>query len=82
MDLRRYCSYDKCVNIASGKCAGHQSCMWCPVDGERYAFANDCGEYFCREHLKWGWGLYCINCCIASPQCPKHHTGIHCCTIL
>ena len=36
---------------------------------------------FCQEHLKWGWGVFCVNGCTASPQCPRHHTGISC-TIL
>jgi hypothetical protein len=86
MDLRfpysqSKCSYNGCQNLATGKCSGSQNCIW-QCDDEGYAFKNNCGGYFCTDHLIWGWGLPCVNCCIATKQCPIHHTGIYCCTIL
>ena len=74
------CAYEGCRNEATGKCEGHQKCL-CAGDNDE-AFLNDCGQYFCRDHLHWGWGIFCVNGCIAAPQCPKHHTGISCCVIL
>jgi len=72
------CEYENCYNFATGRCSGsvRQS-----IDGGE-PFWGDCGKYFCKKHLKWGWGLPCVNGCKASPQCPKHHTGINCCAIL
>jgi hypothetical protein len=81
MDIQRYCEYDKCINIATGKCDGRQSCNFC-LNDEQYPFTNDCDKYFCKDHLTWGWGVLCVNGCVSSPQCPKHHTGIKCCIIL
>lgn len=75
------CAYKNCTNLATGKCEGRQAFTWCP-DEENQPFLGDCEKYFCKDHLKWGWGLICMNCCIASPQCPEHHTGIYCCNIL
>lgn len=82
MEIINQCEYNGCTNIATGQCAGKQHCICISVSDDHYAFAGDCNKSFCQDHLKWGWGLYCINCCIASPQCPKHHTGIYCCIIL
>lgn len=78
------CAFKDCNNIATGKCSGSQNCL-CGnevYNDEGYAFQNNCGEYFCTKHLKWGWGCLCINGCIADKQCPTHHTGIYCCVIL
>lgn len=80
MDLRYMCTYEGCNNPATGRCEGSQSCYW-TFDEKSQPFVNDCEQYFCQDHLKWGWGCFCINGCIASPQCPQHHTGISC-TIL
>ena len=71
------CAYKNCKNIATGKCQGSQSCIWFPDEYNQH-FLGECEKYFCKKHLKWGWGLCCINCCASSPQCPDHHTGISC----
>ena len=74
------CAYKDCKNKATGKCEGHQKCNYsifkCYTQQE--SFLNDCGKYFCQEHLDWGWGCIFVNGCSASPQCPYHHTGIKC----
>ena len=73
------CAYDKCENKATGKCEGNQKYNSKVFTYDpKQSFLNDCGEYFCQDHLKWGWGCFCINGCVASPQCPKHHTGNYC----
>lgn len=80
MDLKRpfnqpICAFKDCKNLATGKCDGSHNCM---CGGEEYEFHNNCGEYFCTDHLQWGWGWPCVNCCAAQKQCPEHHSGIKC----
>jgi len=79
MSTTIYCEYKNCKNIATGMCSGNQRCV--TPCGDYYtsmSFYNDCEKYFCVDHLKWGWGCFCINGCVSSPQCPDHHTGIKC----
>ena len=71
------CEYRNCKNLATGKCGGSQECTWFP-DKDNQHFLGECEKYFCQDHLKWGWGLPCVNCCTANQQCPDHHTGIFC----
>ena len=70
MNLVPSCAYEGCQNMATGRCEGYQTSIF---SSENDVFGNDCGQYFCQEHLKIG----CL--CIV---CPRHRTGIHRCVIL
>lgn len=72
------CEYTDCHNFATGQCSGQT--RFSIGGGE--PFIGNCDKYFCKKHLRWGWGLPCVNGCKASPQCPEHHSGITCCIIL
>lgn len=79
--IHTICSYKDCQKHATGRCEGTQTSDCCTFESsEKLPFAGECRKYFCTDHLKWGWGI--LNCGVAGKQCPDHHTGIYCCTIL
>ena len=71
MNIIPPCAYEGCQNISSGICEGSQkSICFLKNEREKYSlFDNDCGKYFCQDHLKSRWG---------SVTCTYHHKENRC----